>query len=434
MNPAIRSDGSIYWERLIDEKPVQVIAKELRQERTGFHAQVTIGYQNAILAYDTFNIGRQEDRTRLAKSAFLHFRNGMDKEYPLDLLKHDLDLFCIELPGIWKGSEGYLGSPVVALDKDTVIMPPEYLIRPFIFKGQSTIIFGHGGTAKSFLALFMAVIAATPWLTNPVKAIPPPGGIGTIYLDWETEEGEIRWRLKALRAGCGIPAGRDIIYRRCTRPLADDVEALKKIIADMNIGFLVVDSIAGACGGDLNENKQANGFFSALRDLQCGSLVVTHLAKGMLDKKGATPFGSSYFWNWARSIWEIKKSQESGEDNVALGLFHRKANNSKLQYPIGLKLGFISEDEVLQKLIITRVDLADNEELSKDLSVPLRILKLLSRTALETEKIAEVLDAKIGTVRVALTRLARSRQIMKRGETWVLVGQEEPDQEDDLPF
>ena len=44
-------------------------AEELRHEHTGVHGIVTIGLNEGELAYDTFNLGRDGERTRLMNSA-----------------------------------------------------------------------------------------------------------------------------------------------------------------------------------------------------------------------------------------------------------------------------------------------------------------------------------------------------------------------------
>ena len=75
-------------------------ATEVRRERTGTHARLNITVNWISLAWSNFNIDRDEDRVRLANSAYKHLEDdALDRaEFPLNRFKRALDLFCI---GIW---------------------------------------------------------------------------------------------------------------------------------------------------------------------------------------------------------------------------------------------------------------------------------------------------------------------------------------------
>lgn len=376
------------------------------------------------MAFDSFNIARQEERTRLANSAHKGFDNGLSSVYPNDALRHDLDLFCWHLPETWENSPERIGTPAIRISLEKAAVPPRWLLRPMIHCGQPTLLFADGGSGKSILGEMIATIVACAWRENPLRLEPGAYPVPTLYLDWETDEQEITWRLGAMKAG--MPSDVGFEYRPCSRPLHDDLDRIQRIIREKNIGFIVADSLGGAVGGDLKENEAANRYFSAMRTLGCASLTMTHITKEARDKSKASPFGSAYFWNWARSVWELQKSQEPDERSVHVALHHRKANNTRLMKALAFRFEFENEDDTLKEVMIKRIAIEDIAELSKGLSIPKRVLLLLKRGPLQAKDIAEELEISVGMARVAVNRLSKSGELVKLGSSWALGVEEEP--------
>ena len=65
----------IFHEYMIEGVPVRIEARDTRQERTGVHARVTITEGGNLLAWTAFNVERDEDRVRLANSAYGHMHD-----------------------------------------------------------------------------------------------------------------------------------------------------------------------------------------------------------------------------------------------------------------------------------------------------------------------------------------------------------------------
>ena len=105
------------------------------------------------------------------------------------------------------------------------------------------------------------------------------------------------------------------------------------------IEFLIVDSIAVACGGAPESAELANRFMLALRRLRVGSLLIAHVNRSETgDQK---PFGSAFWANNARSTWFIQRSDEaSDERRVTATMFHRKVNIGGKRHPIGYEIAF----------------------------------------------------------------------------------------------
>ena len=68
-----------------------------------------------------------------------------------------------------------------------------------------------------------------------------------------------------------------IVYIPCARPLADDVDRIRREVIRHDIGYLVVDSVALACDGPPEAAEVAVRFFGALRELGLGSLLIAHV-------------------------------------------------------------------------------------------------------------------------------------------------------------
>lgn len=306
------------------------------------------------------------------------------------------------------------GEPPVEICTTDEIPPLEYLLHPFLPKGQPTMIFGDGGTAKSTLGLITVLCLQLPWADNPLHLLVPPRPLTVAYCDWETDQAEIGWQLKRICTGHDLGM-MTLHYRRCIQPLADDLEQVQSWTQRIGASCTIVDSVAHACGGDVNEAEPARRLFQALRSLKTitqepmTTFLIHHTAKGQQGNK-PTPFGSAYFNNYSRSVWESRKSQEPGEDDLSIGLFHRKANYSKLFPAIGVHFSYT--DTTIQ---IEHEDVRTVAELTKSLSIPFRIQDILKQGPTTPQVIAAELETTVETVRTKLTELKRKGKAVNLG-------------------
>ena len=126
-------------------------------------------------------------------------------------------------------------------------------------------------------------------------------------------------------------------------------------------------------------------------------------------------------YNRSRSQFEIKKSQDAGDDFLELSLTHRKHNEGRLLKPIGLRINFNeSASGELESVTFEGCNVADNPELSGTLPLTFLIKDLLKHGSLTNKEITEQLDANLDSVRVITHRLGKKGTLIKVGDSWGL--------------
>ena len=215
--------------------------------------------------------------------------------------------------------------------------PTSFLLFPVLAKGHPTVLFGSPGTGKSYLAEWWAHLVLDGAAPDDLEMRVDERAKSILYLDWEGDEMAFRQRAQSIRNGTGLCVD-GLHYRRCTRPLAADVDQISNQIADLGPDLIVIDSLAPATGGDLNSSGPPNEFFGALRALGGTSLVLAHVSKGGAHGSNASIFGSVFFTALARSVWQIRSDNEEGADEVSVALFHSKVNYGRRERPFGLTI------------------------------------------------------------------------------------------------
>lgn len=296
-------------------------------------------------------------------------------------------------------------------------LTPSYLLEPILYLNHPAVIFGDYGSLKSLFALATAYIVQLPYHDNDLGLITPTESTLCLYLDYEDDPSSFRRRWSALERGFSKGA-MPILYRRMTGTLSDSIEQLQRIIHDKNISLIIVDSLGPAARGNLNDPEPAIKYHAALRQLGITSLTLAHTSKDQFTKK-RTIFGSVFFTNLARSVWECKAEQETGEDEAVISLKHTKANLSRLHPPLGYRFTF--EDKAIR---IEKTDLRDTG-LSGELPLSWQIKNLLREGSLTMREITEALGKGEDTIKTTLSRMARKEELVKLPEhNWGLKARE----------
>jgi DNA-binding transcriptional ArsR family regulator len=289
-----------------------------------------------------------------------------------------------------------------------------YLLEPLLYLNHPTVIFGDYGSLKSLFALAIGYIVQLPYSDNNLGLITPKESTICLYLDYEDDPLNFRKRWSAIEKGFGIEAAMPILYRRMTTPLADSVESLQSTIVDKDIKLLIIDSLGPAARGNLNDPEPAIKYHEGLRKLGITSLTIAHNAKDPITRN-RTIFGSVFFTNLARSVWECKAEQEIGEDEAIISVKNTKANLSKKHLPLGYRFTFTDKS-----IAIAKIDLKDTG-LSGELPLRLQIKNLLKQGSLTIQSLSEQLDSKADTIGRTLRRMREAEQVVKLDDgTWGL--------------
>jgi hypothetical protein len=211
-------------------------------------------------------------------------------------------------------------------------------------------------------------------------------------LDWEMDAHSHRDRL-ARMAGDPIP---DLVYVPCARPLAEDVDRLRRIIGRHGLEFLIVDSVALACDGPPEAAEVAVRFFGAIRELGLPVLCIAHV-----NRSGDTerPFGSAFWHNGFRLTWYAKREADPTPDTLAVGLFAKKCNVGPMPAPLGFRFAFSADN-----IDVTRTDVADVADFAAHIPLKVRIMGEVRGGARTMAEIAGALDVPVDSVKKTLGR------------------------------
>lgn len=222
-----------------------------------------------------------------------------------------------------------------------------------------TILFGPGGTMKSYLLL---------WALGQLAR----DGATVGLLDWELDASDHSLR-EQLIFGADRP---DIHYLRCDRPLVYELPRIQQWKRQHGIEFFGLDSVAYGTAGKPEDAEAAMAYNRAYRSLECGAIAVAHIRKDGQNPADAEryPFGSVFWHNSARCTWFAKDAETAHEDAATktIGLFNRKMNLSAKLPALGFQIDFEPE-----RTTLTRVDVADVQELADSLPLWQRIREVV---------------------------------------------------------
>jgi hypothetical protein len=305
-----------------------------------------------------------------------------------------------------------------------------WLVADFIPEGLPALLYGNGGSAKSYLAMLagLAVAAGVPWLGKPTVQRP------TLYADFELDEVEQHRRARRLAIGLGLPDVPEAFeYVQLADLSPQDAEAVlfDWVAANPN-GLVILDSIGAAATADLEKAQAVVQVFRNLRSLNPGGLLlIDHQSKLQAgqDYRDKTPFGSVYKYNLSRVVWqsELVESQP-GEAWVVIR--NVKNNLGPLQGEIGVRLSFGEGWVTVTTVALTSSPLVERASLET------RIIAALGERGPSTaQEIADHLEANPKSVKAKLSRLKGLGRVVVAGTVgrehlWSLPGTPEHSPDD----
>lgn len=324
---------------------------------------------DGVLSVTVFNLSSTRARSERAKHFALLSRAP---DIPWLAL---LEQFCLRVLAAERTAE-----PAIALRDVPRPSTEDREIRVAGFRiprQLPSMLFGDGGTGKSFLALWIGGLMARD-------------GYRVLVADWELDAPDHRDRYERL-FGTAMPA--TLFYVRCARPLLHEADSLTRIVRGQGIDFGIFDSVGFAAHDAPELATSALAYFNAVRRIgKIGSLHLAHVAKG--EHGDQKPFGSTFWHNSARATWFLKT------DNGVLGVFNRKAYDGP-QAPFAIQTAF-TRDAVR----FTLTDIADEPAFAAQLPLRQRLRRFLRAGAQTREAIeAEFSDEKPETLRRIVNRL-----------------------------
>jgi hypothetical protein len=181
----------------------------------------------------------------------------------------------------------------------------------WLYLKQHTVLFGDGSSAKSLLATTAA--------GRLVQM-----GHRPLIIDYEMTPTAYLTRVEEQFGNL-----RGIRHLHHTMPLRELVQLLKEEVRQYGIDYIIVDSVAPACGGgEAEASTTAVAYFNALRDIGvAGTLSIAHRTKQPYGEKEGEekPFGSGFWHNLARSTW-FARVETRADGLMKVRLANRKDN------------------------------------------------------------------------------------------------------------
>lgn len=300
--------------------------------------------------------------------------------------------------------------------------PTEFMCWPFLEKGEVCTIYGDGGSTKSLLTQLMALSVADGIPHIPGTKVPAPAEV--LIIDYETNPHTAKRRLRMLADGHGI--SRDVLDRIHYIYVADPIHEVSaeigRMIGEMNIGLVIVDSASAATQGGVSDEGETMRYFNSIRTWHTTVVTIAHLPKEA--KKARGPAGVKQWENQSRNTFEVIIDDDDGTNVAHVAVVHRKTNNDRKVRPVGYEINFGKDS--IQYTEESPGDTLHSSNSQNELTHPDRVVMHLEENPHSVAKdIAEELDLKVQRVNTVLARLVSANQVVRsdgRPATYALQG------------
>ena len=253
------------------------------------------------------------------------------------------------------------GQSVEYTEDGSMVNPPpqKWLVKGLVPDDVRTFFYGKGGSAKSYLAIYLALCVATG---TPFMDVPSAKG-KVLYIDWEAGEETFRARVNRLANTLNIDLSHgmpNILYKRLYGPLNEHLDDIIEECKEEDIRLVIIDSFGFSMSGqDTSAQPDVTSQMARLSQIPGATLVIDHIGKHGKGEDG--PFGSVYKHAAARWMWWLRavEDEASPDGEVKKGTFVRMVNT---KHNIARKQGDIylhmvwDDDFDADKLSVKKVD------------------------------------------------------------------------------
>ena len=250
---------------------------------------------------------------------------------------------------------------------------------PGLLSEDTNLIYGQSGSGKSYLALVWGQAIQHGVSVCGLRTI--QGNV--CLIDYETTPSKMRRRLKRVDAGLRVD-GTPMLYIQAAVPVAQMVEPLQGYISEHGVDFLIIDSLARACGGKITDEEGVGNFFEAIRQLERPCLIIHH------TNRGDEYYGSPYIRANARNLWRLRSVKAEGSRKLSIQLEQEKENDGPGIGTLGFVLDFMGDPIDPDSVELSPQDASLVPELRKYLGLTQRLEAYLEETADHRMGITEI--------------------------------------------
>jgi DNA-binding transcriptional ArsR family regulator len=307
---------------------------------------------------------------------------------------------------------------LVRFAKRAAPKPQEFVIPDLVPRQHATTLYGWGGTAKSLLAMLLALSVAggrEKFLDRGVGLHGP-----VLYLDFELDADVQQRRVMQLACGLNMAVPDDLLYVSTLGFRTHDaVEFAISQCKEYGAVLIVLDSLGPAMVGDMAAAKDViefhNCYIAPFKAIGVTPILVDHQARQQSGEgyqaKGA--FGSAYKEHLSRSLIQVEAGDRSAQRGVLnVRLRHKKTNFGVLVEPFDVSLSFSDEMVVATTRDLTHADRAQEATLNaRD-----RVIAVLEDGPAYPDEIQEATGLARSTVRNTLGVLKKAGRVEPTGE------------------
>lgn len=389
------------------EGPIVKVTR-IREERGQIHGEVAVGlrYLNETLHLHEAHCNLSSTRSRTDLTKRLQAAHGDITEWA-----EIVEVVCVRSIKRFRQ-----GRPSVWIDEVPFRETIEPRLEPFVYQRQPAVLFGDGGAGKTTFCLSMGVAIATgePFLSYYPRQCP------VLYLDWEADEETVARRVQLIKNGMDITTHVQLRYKRMYGLLSEQLDEIAAEVADNGYGFVIIDAMGKATASAPEGAAAALTLFDGMDSLEVDYLIIDHMDKISASNgtKNPRPYGSTYKYNSARSVWYAKSQGEPGESEIYVKMEHIKGNDLTKSKPVPLKIEFGPSSTC-----ITRTSWEDMpEEVRGRPSMESQIKDVLEEGPKTVPEIAKAMKAKTDSVRVILNRMLSKEVVQKmEANNWSLI-------------